>query len=236
MSEEALIETNSGLYSVSFTDKAHQRRQEALDSAALIGRVTNAAENELAVVSQMQLHLVAADVEKARKTAKEPVLAYGRAIDTAAKNFVGDIREEENRIAALVGEWQALQTSKMLAAEALRVAELNEIERRCQEQIAQAQGIDEIDAIRARANEEAAAVPVVETTTVPGQVVREDWDFTVVDIWLLARAHPNCVSIEPRRSEIRALLNSGITPAGVKAERVTKAGVRVQKEREALSV
>jgi multidrug efflux pump subunit AcrA (membrane-fusion protein) len=59
-----------------------------------------------------------------------------------------------------------------------------------------------------------------------GQSVRTEWQLDIVDIWALARAHPACVTITPRLSEIKALLDAGAKVVGVSAKRVTIAGVR----------
>ena len=48
-----------------------------------------------------------------------------------------------------------------------------------------------------------------------------DLEITVTNIWKLARSHPTCVTIEPRISEIKSLLKSGIKVAGVTSKELT---------------
>ncbi len=76
-----------------------------------------------------------------------------------------------------------------------------------------------------RANQEIAALPVAAPIRAEGQRVREEWNVTVTDIWMLARVHPGCVKIEPRLSEIKELLDAGVKVAGILAKKEIKAGV-----------
>lgn len=232
---DALIIRDDARLSVAIADSAEHAKAAALEGAALIGRVTNATEQDGAVEAQKSLARLLKLVEDARKAVKDPVLAFGRKIDDTARQFVLEIKEEELRIAKLVGDFQQLQIAKARAAEALRLKELQEIERRKQEELAKANSHEELDAIHARANEEAAAVPVQQFAKSAGQVVKEDWEFTVHDVWALARVHPHCVTIEPRRSEIKQLLNAGVMPAGVAAKKVVVSNVRLSREREAIT-
>jgi len=71
---------------------------------------------------------------------------------------------------------------------------------------------------------------------VKGQVVRSDWNIKVTNPHLLYAAHPHCVDLKPRTSEIKELLRSGIKPPGVEATPVTKAGVRAGKPQPAIDV
>ena len=56
--------------------------------------------------------------------------------------------------------------------------------------------------------------------------------------WLKAAdvAHPVCVKIEPRLSEIKNLLDAGVKVSGVTAKREIKAGVTSGKVRPAIDV
>jgi hypothetical protein len=65
--------------------------------------------------------------------------------------------------------------------------------------------------------------------TADGQRTRPEWEVIVSDVWALARAHPACVTIEPRLSEIKALLPAGIKVAGVIAKRVVRVSVTTGK-------
>lgn len=78
---------------------------------------------------------------------------------------------------------------------------------------------------RAQAASLAEAKPITATRTA-GQVVKTDWEITVVNPYELAKFHPDCVRIEPLLQPIKQALNAGITVKGVKADKVTKATVR----------
>jgi hypothetical protein len=228
--EVSVMVRNDSERSVSVSPAALAMKETALETAALIGRVANASENEQAVIAMKQLAEVAKLTEKARKAVKEPVLQFGKEIDAVAKEFVAEIRDEEGRLARLVADFQALEAAKIRAAEALRLKDLADLERRRQEELAQAKSHDELDSVNKRFNDEAkeaaVAAPVVAPARATGQVVREDWDIVVSDIWTLARAHPGCVEIKPRLSEIRQLLDAGAKVAGVTANKITKVSVR----------
>lgn len=221
-----LILLDPAKFAVTFHERAEAQRDEALATSALIARVDNAEQNEIAAGAQKKLREIIKAVEAARKSAKAPIIEYGRAIDHAAEQFVAELKEEEIRIATLAGNFQELENAKLRAAEAARQAEISKLERERQEKLAKAASVDEQDKINAEFSAANAAVPVVEPVRAKGQIVREDWDIIVTDKWSLARAHPMCVEITPRLSEIRALLDAGIKVSGVDAKRVTKASVR----------
>jgi hypothetical protein len=65
-----------------------------------------------------------------------------------------------------------------------------------------------------------------------GQSVRQDWDFEVTDVWLLARMHPGCVEVRPRRREIIDLLRTGNQLAGIRAFQVVRSTTRTVKQKE----
>src|SRR4030095_4234986 len=136
--------------------------------------------------------------------------------------------EAITRLAAMMGDFQALEKAKGRAAEMAAMKELDEIERRKNEELSHARNLDEHQAIREHYQEVSAMVaPVAPPPAKPhGQIVREDWKIEVTDIWLLARMHPACVKIEPRLPEIKSILNSGHKVAGVRAERVTMTSAR----------
>lgn len=114
------------------------------------------------------------------------------------------------------------------AAEAEAAASLQrEIQR--QKELADAESIEKLEAIHEKFNDAAAALPRVEMHRAEGQRVVEDWEIVVTDIWALARAHPACVKIEPRLSEIKAMLKLGQRVAGVTAKPVVKSTTTAQR-------
>ena len=215
----------------SYTEEAIELRDLALGTSSLIGRVSTPSEQEAAVAAQTKLQFILSEAEKARKAVKEPVLAFGQLIDTRAREFKEEISEELLRLARLIGDYQALEQAKARAAEQLKREELAHIERDKLVAASQAKTHEELDAINHHFNDKAAILttaPVFEAPRAAGQRVVPDWEITVSDVWLLAQSHPTCVTIQPRMTEIKALLNAGATVAGVVSKRITKSGVRLK--------
>lgn len=79
----------------------------------------------------------------------------------------------------------------------------------------------------AKAHQEAN--PVAAPVRAEGQRVATEWKVEVTDIWMLARAHPTCVKIEPAMREIKALLNMGIEVKGVRASKEITSGVTARR-------
>jgi len=226
MNTTALIRRDDSRFTISFTAEARRIKEAALDQSAAVVRVSNPAENEAAVNVQKVIKTTLKTYESARVECKEPILDFCRTIDAAFKQEVSELAQEDRRIGSLVGDYQQLQHAKEMAAEAARNSELMEIERRKAEQMASAKTLEEQQKAVERANQEAQAVPPVRYVRAEGQLVRQDWQITITDVWALARAHPMCVKIEPRLTEIRALLDAGVRVAGVSAVKAAKATVR----------
>lgn len=114
----------------------------------------------------------------------------------------------------------------------------NEIDR--QKAFAAAATHDALDAAHEKFNAEKdgviAAMPMTAPVRAEGQRVATEWEITVQDIWLLAKAHPTCVKIEPRLSEIKALLNMQVKVAGVMAAKVVKSSVTANRTPTAIDV
>jgi hypothetical protein len=212
---------------VSFSAEAEAIKVAALAVGALVGKVTNAAEQAEAVTAQMEIQKVLAVAEKARKACKAPVLEFGKKIDAAAERFTDDLKTEMTRIAVMVGSFQQLEQMKVRAAEQARNAELSRLEREKAEALTKATSHDAADAIAAHYNRQAESVPVYEAARTEGQRVVADWDISVSNPYELAKFHPACVKITPLLGEIKALLRQGISVKGIVATPVVRAGVRV---------
>lgn len=229
--DQSLIIRNDSTLGVSISAEAEQQKELALQSAALIGKVTNPAEQEKAVAAQVELKTLLTTVEKSRKVAKEPVLEYGRKIDDAAKMFSKDLNDEMMRISLLVGDYQALEAARAQAAQKAENDRLAALEREKNAELANAGTHEQLDAIQEKFNERARSESVaIAPTRVEGQHVSQDWEITVTDIWALARAHPGMVRIEPLMSEIKAALKAGAKISGITAKPITKATVRAQRQ------
>jgi len=131
----ALIKRDDTALTIRFTEAAEAMAAEALDTAALIGRVSTPEENDRAVEAQKKLKGATALVEKARKEAKDPVLEFGRKIDASAKTFCAPLEAEFLRVSKIVGDFQQLEEAKRKAAEAARLLEIQRIEQERQAEI-----------------------------------------------------------------------------------------------------
>ncbi|MBA3354989.1 MAG: hypothetical protein H0U18_03435 [Pyrinomonadaceae bacterium] len=236
MSDNAILVRNDAGLTVQFSVEALEIKDSALALAGLIGRVSNAEEQESAVTAQRELKRVLKLSEDARKAAKAPVLDYGRKIDSTAEEFVKDLAVEDIRVSKLIANFQALESARVRAAEAAKQTELNALEVDRQKALADAKSHDELDRVNQEYCERVAALPVIAPARVEGQVVREDWEIQVTDIHTLYRAFPFAVDLKPRLSEIRQLLDAGSKVPGVSAKKVSKASVRISKERDAINV
>lgn len=125
---DALIALNNADLSAAATAQALVLKNEALDAAALIGRVSNAQENSVAVEAQAKLADFRRQVEKARVEAKAPALEFGKKIDAAAKALSIEVTEEEARVSMLIGNFHQLEEANRKAAEEVARLEAERIE------------------------------------------------------------------------------------------------------------
>ncbi len=230
MNNNALIIREKSSLEFTFTPDALALRESALSRSALIGDVTNAAQNAVAVEAQRELKSVINLFERERRTVKEPLLEAGRALDRAVALQVRELDSELGRISQAVAEFQLAEQRRIREERELQRRELERLAAEREAALAHAQ----TEAERERIEEEAAAKmyaeaqPIASTRT-EGQVIRSDWEITVVNPWELAKFHPDCVTITPKKGQIKAWLNDGVEVRGVKATRVTKASVRTSK-------
>lgn len=143
---------------------------------------------------------------------------------------------EEQRLAREAAEAQR-KLDEEAAAIAKRAAEARNAEEATkaeQERIdleklkaqAEAKSLEQFDALAEEASRKVAAVIVPVPAKLEGQVIRHEWEIIVTDIWALVRAHPSCVKVEPRLTEIKIILNAGGTVAGVKATKKVTTSTR----------
>jgi hypothetical protein len=236
VSDLAIILRDDARMLVKFSEEAQKLKDAALSAGALVGKVTNASEQNEAVSAQMELQRVLSTAEKARKAVKAPVLEYGKRIDAAAEAFCLELKEEMVRLSRLVGDFQQLELAKARAAEQARNAELLNLEREKAAELAKATSHESANAIQEHYNRMAETLPVREPTRAEGQRITQDWEITVTDIHLLYRMHSQCVELKPRLSEIKNLLKSGFEVKGVVAKPIVKAGVRIGAERKAIEI
>jgi len=222
----AVIVRDDANLRIGFTDEFKQSIEQALAASALIGRVSNAEENGAAVQAQKLLHDVLTTAERARKEAKAPVIAYGRAIDDGVAAVTQEVREDMTRLSSLVGSFQQAEMKKRQAAERAAQEEASRLERERAAALAKANSEEAVDAVNEHFNNKAKEIaPPPEAPRAQGQRLSNDWEITVNDVWLLARHHSTCVKIEPLVGEIKNLLKAGVKVAGVTATPIVKAGV-----------
>lgn len=240
MNDLPLVIRNDAARSIEFTGEANRLRSAALEKAAMIGRVSDAIGNAAATEAQLDIATVLKTVETVRKEVKEPVLRFGQMIDDTAKAFVVDLKAEQMRLNKLVGDFQALEQAKQRAAQQAENQRLAQLERERAAEAAKVTTHEELEAVQEKYNARAAQEAPIAPRIAPraqGQVVSEKWVYDVSDMWLLAKSHPTCVTIEPRHSEIKTLLAAGVKVAGVSnARKETVASVRVGRQPGAIEV
>lgn len=243
----ALILRDPQLKAVAFTPEAEAAIEAALVAAASIASVNNAEENEAACAADRQLKSVLRDIEKARVECKQPFLDYGRAIDDAVRTRVTEPKAEEMRVNRLIGNFAQRQLQLQREREAEHKKQLLELERQKAAELAKvladtAKPAAEVEKAVEKVTEQFNARAFSEVPPPPpaarakGQVITEDWDFEVTDVWLLARAHPICIKMEVLRSEVKNLLNAGVDVKGIRASRVVKTSTRGGRQPEAINV
>ena len=210
---------------------------QALALAAPVLSCANASENAIAAQAQTELARYVKAVHAAAEAAKKPLNEIRAKIIALDKELVAKAEAEGARIGTLIADFQIAEEARIAAARRLAETKATVLEKEQDEKIAQAQSLEQIEAIRDEFRAELAAqAPPVEPIRAPGQRITSDWDITVTDIWLLARAMPSCVRIEPLKSEIKSLLNAGIKVPGVTATKKTVAGVRLAPQPAAITI
>ena len=223
----AIILTGEG-YQLTITPEAEMRKLNLLNASAEVVSVSSNDESADAMVHSRRLAAMRIEVEKCRKEVKEPVNRIGKLIDAAAKNFLAEIEEEEDRIKRLVGgHAEAMVAIQREREEAERLA-FDEA-RKAREAATETGSISDViaakQAMAARLN---ASEALVSAKVAEG--VRFTWDFEVVDVHTLADRRADLVTMEPRRSAILAMLKL-LEENGEQVELVTRAiGLRAFKK------
>jgi len=210
-------------FDVTIPAEYEQRKNDALELARSIKIVDNAEQQQDAIASASLLKGLVAGMEKTRKLIKEPVLAAGRKIDDIAKIYSASIEKELSRVELLASQWQAKENKRLEAIrqEQERIAreaqESAEAERKTFLSVIASSTDETRDAIQRAADEaaernaEAArerqqTMLAMTTPKAAGARVSTVMDFEVLDIWQLAAARPDLVTIEPKRALIKAAI------------------------------
>lgn len=202
--------------------------EKALVAASPVGRVSNEVEVKVGTDVMIQLKSLINLLEKTRVAHVAPALNHQRETNAFFKEKSAELNKEMLRISKLVGDYQSLQLAKARAEENARNEELTRLEREREASLAKTNTHEEREAVQAHYNDRAKIeAPPVQTAEKPkGLSVKTELVVTVTDIWLLARAHPSCVTIDPKLQEIKSLHRAGVKVAGVTVTDEIKAGVR----------
>lgn len=195
----AIILTGEG-YQLTITPEAEMRKLNLLNASAEVVSVSSNDESADAMVHSRRLAAMRIEVEKCRKEVKEPVNRIGKLIDAAAKNFLAEIEEEEDRIKRLVGgHAEAMVAIQRQREEAERIA-FDEA-RKAREAATETGSISDViaakQAMAARLNASEALVSVK-----VAEGVRFTWDFEVVDVELLHELTSGLTEIVVKRSAV----------------------------------
>ena len=253
----ALALRNVGSVEIAIDPKAVTARDEAIENAHLVVTIRTHNQAVAGADALRGLRAITKAVESSRTAAKAPVLELGRRIDAAAKEFNASAEAEIARITAMLTAHETEQrridaeaerkrfeeafkeARRRLAEEAARMAEIQAAERAeraaVNERERAAAEARRVAAEQAAATERAAAaerqanLPVVtERPKVAGTVVREEWNFDVLDLKAFAQAHPDLVEITVKRAAVLQKIRGGVRQlAHARIYEETKVGVRV---------
>ena len=195
----ALILAGDG-YQLTIAPEAENRKTDLLSAAAQVTSVTCNEESSLAQFQSRSLAAMRIEVEKCRKTVKEPVNRIGKLIDKTAADFVSDIEAEEKRITRLIGQ-HAAEVARLKAEKEAEERRAFEEARAAREAAAETGKISDVIAAKmALAARMEASAEVAATNVADG--VRFAWDFEVDDLDAVYRAQPEFVTMEIKRSVV----------------------------------
>jgi hypothetical protein len=232
MNDLTLIKRDDAALDVTFTPEAEAMKADALAVLAIVHLVRDESTHDAAVEAQKTARKFLDAVEKPRSELSGGLSKQQRALNKKCREFVGEVEKGEMRVAALIGDFQQAEIAKVKAAEAKNNAALTVLEKERETLLAAAPTLEARNEIQEDFNHRAAAVvePLPTIIRAAGQVVKEDWEIVVVDIHALYRAHPVAVKLTAVLTEIRNLLDMGVTVKGVSAKKIVKASTRSTKE------
>lgn len=200
--------------------EAEQMKIQALMSSKGIETVDDGFEATIAAEAQSALRHLVKGIEESRKLAKAPVLEVGRQIDSVAKDYIEEVKAEEERIAKLLGAFQIVERDKKIAAERqARIQEQKVMAEAAQQLDADSDNTDLLDDAQAQIailRQEAAA----KHDAVAGVKVRTTTKFEIVNEAETLKARPDLFSLN--ESKIRAALKITKTIPGIKVWEETK--------------
>jgi hypothetical protein len=221
---------------IGVSEEAQRLKDEALSAFPLVEVVKTKAENDLVNAGVQKIHDLLAALDEAFKEVKRPALERCQQLDELRRELRKDLLDEELRGNQMCGDWQQHEALKFQDAIKAQNECLSELERERFKARSEAKTDRERDLIEVEFAQRAAAMPMPQLHTAPGQKVKEDWDIEVTSYAALIVAYPACVHCEPNMSEIRRLLDMGITLPGVKAERKVVSKVRKSRNPKSIEI
>ena len=119
--QEIILLTGDG-WGLEVPTAAQRIKDDLLAASRLITAVSDQQSSSIARAQVGTLADIRIAVEKTRKTVKEPVLELGQRIDAAAKDYIGQLVDEEKRLTKLVGDHAAAVDAERRTAELARQA------------------------------------------------------------------------------------------------------------------
>jgi hypothetical protein len=199
---------------------SEELKEEHLRIAKLVGDFQQLEQARVRAAEQLRLaeeRRIAEERRQAEQRALDEAAAERRKLDQAAADIARKASEAKNAVDRAKAETERLELERQRA-------------------LAEAKSHDDLDRINQEHNDRVAELPVAAAVRSEGQRVVNVWEVIVTDIWLLAKAHPACVKIEPRLNEIKSLLDAGVKVAGVSAKKETKSQVTASRGMPAINV
>ena len=108
--------------------EAIAEKENALASSALIGKVTNRAENDAANNARKALKEVSSAIDKARKKLTEPFVEAQRALIRAAEPHIDELNQEDARLQLLIKDFTLAEQKRIREEQEAQARELARIE------------------------------------------------------------------------------------------------------------
>jgi len=117
------------------TTEAVKQKEQALATSALIGRVTNAAENKTAIEAMKDLKALSLQFERERKELTEPLLEAQRALKRAVDTERDELERELGRLECLAKDFALAEQRRIREEQEAQQRELERIEREKQAEL-----------------------------------------------------------------------------------------------------
>ena len=160
-----IVATTQVLPKFQLNPEAVEAKELALVHSALIGKVTNAKENDAAVEAMKRLKSLSLGFERERKAHKEPLLEAGRQLDRTVAVEREEIDRELGRIENLVKDFVIAEQRRVREEQEAQQRELERIEREKQAELKRIADEQAAAERKAREEREAAERAAREATT-----------------------------------------------------------------------